>query len=99
MSVQKRKEERLRICLEENVEGSSGRSCFERYRFLHNALPDLDLAHVSLELGLWGRKLRGPLLISSMTGGTPQATGNNQVQQRRPRSHPRRASSSALRLP
>ncbi len=79
MSVQKRKEEHLRICLEEDVEGLSGRSGFERYRFLHNALPDIDLAQVSLELCLWGRKLRGPVLISSMTGGTPQASRINQV--------------------
>src|SRR5205807_3185186 len=79
MSVQRRKEEHLSICLKEEVEGLSGQSGFDRFRFLHNALPEVDLAQVELDSRLWNRTLRVPLLISSMTGGTPQATRINQV--------------------
>jgi isopentenyl-diphosphate delta-isomerase len=46
---------------------------FERYRFLHQALPEIDLAQVDTRTELFGRRLQVPLLISSMTGGTEEA--------------------------
>ena len=48
-------------------------SGFEKYGFIHEALPEIDLASVDTSLDLWGRKLRLPLLVSSMTGGAPNA--------------------------
>jgi isopentenyl-diphosphate delta-isomerase len=45
----------------------------EKYRFTHEALPEISLADVDLSLTLFGKKLRAPILISSMTGGTEEA--------------------------
>ncbi len=45
----------------------------ERYYFLNEALPDFNLADVDTSLNLFGKSLRAPLLISSMTGGTTHA--------------------------
>jgi isopentenyl-diphosphate delta-isomerase len=45
----------------------------ERYHFIHEALPELDLDAVDLTLSLFGKKLNAPILISSMTGGTAEA--------------------------
>lgn len=71
-AVQKRKAEHLRINLQEDV--SSGlRTGLERLHFTHEALPELSLEAVNTELELFGRQLQAPLLISSMTGGTPEA--------------------------
>ncbi len=65
-----RKDEHIRINLEEDV--TSGLTTgLERYRFVHQALPELDLEAVDTRLTLWGRTLRFPLLIASMTGGSP----------------------------
>lgn len=65
----RRKADHLRINLEEDVRAKGVTSGFEHYRFEHQALPELDLAQVRLDSVLFGRALRAPLLISSMTGG------------------------------
>jgi isopentenyl-diphosphate delta-isomerase len=70
--VQHRKAEHLKINLEQDVQ-SRLRNGLERYRLVHQALPELDLENVNTGLRLFGRHLAGPILISSMTGGTAQA--------------------------
>src|SRR5690606_6813063 len=45
----------------------------EKYFFLHEALPEIDLAEVDTSTAVWGKTLKTPLLISSMTGGTAEA--------------------------
>ncbi|WP_411344017.1 type 2 isopentenyl-diphosphate Delta-isomerase [Paenibacillus sp. WLX1005] len=72
--ISDRKSAHVRLCLEENVAGEGVTSGFERYRFRHQALPELDFADVQLGTSLFGMELRTPLLISSMTGGS-EATG------------------------
>lgn len=72
-----RKADHLRICLEEQVEPEEVTTGFERYRFLHQALPEVDREVVSLETVFLGRRLRAPLLVSSMTGGTEEAAQIN----------------------
>jgi isopentenyl-diphosphate Delta-isomerase len=68
-----RKAEHIRINLEEDVDGKGIGAGFERYRFLHQALPELDLAEVGCETHLLGKPVSAPILISCMTGGTPEA--------------------------
>jgi isopentenyl-diphosphate delta-isomerase len=46
-------------------------------RLRHRALPDRDLAAVSLQTDLLGARLAAPLVVSAMTGGTPEATQVN----------------------
>jgi isopentenyl-diphosphate delta-isomerase len=71
--TQTRKADHLRICLEEDVQFRETTSGLERYRFVHCCLPELDLHDVDLTTHFLGKTLSGPLLISSMTGGTEQA--------------------------
>lgn len=76
--IEARKSDHIRINLEEDVR--SGLSTgLERYRFIHQALPELDLNDIDLSLQLFGKKLQAPLLISSMTGGTPEAAAINRT--------------------
>jgi len=67
-----RKADHLQINLEKDVQ-SGLTTGLERYRFVHQALPELDLATVDTSVTLFGKTLRTPFLISSMTGGTRQA--------------------------
>jgi isopentenyl-diphosphate delta-isomerase len=70
--IEQRKADHIRINLDQDV-GSNLTTGLERYRFVHQAAPELDLAQVDTTTTLWGQKLRAPLLISSMTGGTERA--------------------------
>lgn len=74
--IQRRKAEHIRINLEEDVR-SAATTGLEHYRLVHEALPELDLKEVDTTTTIFGRKLASPLLISSMTGGTPEAVRIN----------------------
>lgn len=50
---------------------------FDAVRFVHCALPELDLGDVDLSTRFLGRPLRLPFLISSMTGGPARAEAIN----------------------
>ena len=71
--LEQRKLEHLRINLEEDVAFPQVTTGLERYRFLHNALPEIDLDEIDLTTTFLSKPLRMPLLISSMTGGTAEA--------------------------
>ena len=73
-----RKSDHIRINLEENVQ-SGLTTGLERYRFIHQALPEVNLEDVDLHLKLFGHQLNAPILISSMTGGTSEAAAINQT--------------------
>jgi len=74
---EQRKADHLRISLQEDVRFPRLTTGLERYRFVHQALPDLDMPAIDLSTHLLGRSLRMPLLISSMTGGTAEAEAIN----------------------
>jgi isopentenyl-diphosphate Delta-isomerase len=69
----KRKADHIRINLEENVQFPRLTTGLERFRFIHQALPDLDLEQIDTHTTLFNKRLAVPVLISSMTGGTAQA--------------------------
>ncbi len=70
---EQRKSDHIRINLEEDVNFRHLTTGLERYHFLHQAMPELDMAAVDTSLSLFGKMLNAPLLISSMTGGTEHA--------------------------
>lgn len=72
-STSSRKADHIRINLEENVQFPHLTTGLERYRFLHQAVPELNLAEIHLSTEFLGKRLAAPMLISSMTGGTEQA--------------------------
>lgn len=76
-SIHKRKSEHIRIALNEKVTGERITTGFERVRFLHNALPEIDFQEISLATEFLGYKQKTPFLISSMTGGAELASTIN----------------------
>jgi isopentenyl-diphosphate Delta-isomerase len=77
MAISDRKSEHLRIAAEADVEHRV-RTGLERVRLRHRALPERDLDAVSLRTEALGRALAAPLVVSAMTGGTPEAASLNQ---------------------
>ncbi len=73
MAHDRRKADHIRINLEENVQFPTLTNGFERYRLVHQALPELDLKSIDTCTELLGKPLGLPFLISSMTGGTEAA--------------------------
>jgi isopentenyl-diphosphate delta-isomerase len=69
-SIEDRKVDHIRINLEKDVQFPHLTTGLERYRFLHQALPELNLRDIDSTVTLFGKKLDAPILISSMTGGT-----------------------------
>ena len=74
-----RKADHIRINLQADVGAKGVDSGFEEYRFVHQALPELDLEGVDTSVEVLGRRLAAPLLISSMTGGTAEARAINRT--------------------
>lgn len=64
-----RKDQHIDINLEKPV-ASALSSGFEKIRFVHQALPELDYENIDTRLNFLGHPLKMPLLISCMTGGT-----------------------------
>jgi isopentenyl-diphosphate delta-isomerase len=67
--IEQRKADHIVINLEADVYAQGVTTGFERYRLVHAALPELDLAGVDLSTTFLGHRLAAPILISSMTGG------------------------------
>ncbi|MEM9558075.1 MAG: type 2 isopentenyl-diphosphate Delta-isomerase [Acidobacteriota bacterium] len=70
-----RKLEHIELALDRRTQLES--RFFDAYEFEHQALPELALDAIDLSVDFLGRRLRAPLLISCMTGGTDNAARIN----------------------
>lgn len=74
---ERRKSEHIDIVLNKAVEGKGITTGFENYRFVHQALPEIDFHSVDLQTHFILKEPKTPFLISSMTGGTQRARDIN----------------------
>jgi isopentenyl-diphosphate delta-isomerase len=70
--ISRRKEDHILINIKEDV-SSALTTGLEQIRLEHNAIPELDFHQINLTSSFLGHALKAPLLISSMTGGTPES--------------------------
>lgn len=73
--MSERKRDHVDIVLEKNVRPKH--NYWDDVHFLHRALPEVDLDGIDVSLELFGRRLRAPIIISSMTGGFEDAVRIN----------------------
>jgi isopentenyl-diphosphate delta-isomerase len=67
-----RKADHIDIASERQVSASVGPG-WDDVHLIHQSLPEIDLSDVDLSSELFGRRLRAPLIIASMTGGHERA--------------------------
>ncbi|MBI2619011.1 MAG: type 2 isopentenyl-diphosphate Delta-isomerase [Ignavibacteriales bacterium] len=68
-----RKQQHVELTLSRNVSFRSKTAGFERFEFLHNALPEINLSDVDPSTTFLGKPLSLPIILSSMTGGYKDA--------------------------
>ncbi len=71
--IARRKGDHLDIVLSPRLSSRRTATGFDTLRFEHVALPELDMDEIDLSADFLGRRLRAPVLISSMTGGPERA--------------------------
>ncbi len=69
----KRKDAHLDLCATGDVEPVENSTLLECVRLVHCAMPELSVDEVDLSTEFLGKRLRYPLLITGMTGGTERA--------------------------
>ncbi len=72
-----RKQQHVQLTVTRDVNFQTKTAGFERWEFLHNALPELNFSDVDPSLEFLGRRMAFPLIISSMTGGYGDAARIN----------------------
>lgn len=72
-----RKAHHLDLCATANVGFRGKTTMLEHVRFVHDALPDVHMDEIDLSTAFLGKKLRAPILIAAMTGGTDAARAIN----------------------
>lgn len=72
-SNSRRKRDHLHINLTQDVQFDAVSTGLDEYRFVHQALPEVDARRINLSISLLGKTLKAPLLLSPMTGGIKQA--------------------------
>ena len=72
----KRKSSHVDLVLNEKIDylKSTG---FEKYEFVHNALPEIDFSEIDTSVRFFSRKFSAPIIVSSMTGGFDRAARIN----------------------
>ena len=61
--------DRKRGHIEVALEQQSFRSCFDRIRLKHRALPNVSLKAIHLKTDFFGKPAAAPFFVRSMTGG------------------------------
>ncbi|MBM7645433.1 isopentenyl-diphosphate delta-isomerase [Scopulibacillus daqui] len=72
-STEKRKSEHIDIALTKQVSGRGITTGLENYRFIHQALPEINFNDIDISTAFLNKKMKAPLVLSSMTGGTERA--------------------------
>lgn len=72
-----RKADHLRLCASDAVTFRRKSTLLDQVQLIHEAMPEQHLDAVSVKTVLLGKTLEAPIVISGMTGGTPEAEAIN----------------------
>lgn len=77
IEIENRKNDHIDISLNRDVSYRRLTTGFEDYRFIHQALPEINLDDIDTSIVFLGKKLGAPLFISSMVGGVDKSARIN----------------------
>lgn len=77
--IGQRKRDHLELCATGEVGFRDRTTLLECVRLVHDALPELSLDDVDTSVTVLGKRLRAPIIIAAMTGGTGEAADVNRV--------------------
>jgi isopentenyl-diphosphate delta-isomerase len=70
--IETRKQRHISVSLNNNVQSDVGTGLSD-VRLIHRAIPEVNLSEISTETTLFSKRLKAPLIISALTGGTAEA--------------------------
>ena len=76
-TISDRKRSHLDVCEQSPVEYAGKTTLLEEVDLVHDALPELAVDEIDVGTTFLGKRLRAPLLITGMTGGTAEASEIN----------------------
>ena len=71
--TKKRKSDHINICLEQGAQAKTITTGFEDVYLVHKALPEINREDIDLFTKVFDHKFAAPIIVGSMTGGTPEA--------------------------
>jgi len=71
--IEERKDEHIRICLEEDVKAKDITTGFEDVFLIHRALPEINLKEINMVTDVFSHKFSAPIIVEAMTGGTEKS--------------------------
>lgn len=71
--IEGRKTDHIELCATGDVGFRSKTTLLEHVDLVHDALPELSLDEIDTTVTILGKRLRAPIIISAMTGGTARA--------------------------
>jgi isopentenyl-diphosphate delta-isomerase len=71
--IASRKQDHIDLCATGDVGFREKTTLFEEIELVHDAVPELSLDDLDTSVEVLGKRLRAPLLIAAMTGGTERA--------------------------
>ena len=77
LDISQRKKDHIALCAGDNVGFRGKGTLLDQVELVHNALPELHADDVDASVEIVGRRLRAPVVIAAMTGGTPEAAAIN----------------------
>ena len=73
--IESRKGDHIRLCLDERSQAKT--SVFDKYTLPYTALPEMSMDDVDTSFELLRKKLKAPIIIASMTGGSEHGRSIN----------------------
>lgn len=76
--IKQRKLDGLKVPLNKEVQAKTTSTYLEHVKLVHNAMPELNFDEIDTSTEFLGHKFNAPIIVDSMTGGTPEAAKINE---------------------